>query len=823
MDDSELLKIFWTEVRDYLERMNNLILALEMSLDDDDAGGFVERLRELNRLAHSMKGAARSVGEEGVEQLGHHMEEILDASLTRGLALTPGVCDLLYDALDLVTGRAEGHEIPAEQLERVTREMTQLVEENAIDDAEVLHLPPEDMSPPTQTNGNRDPRHTSDEFPVVRLENNDEGTDDPPPSASQPATNDDEDTEPTRPTNAPDPPVPPQPNPNASRTQAMTTLMRTVEDSTVRVAVEKLDKLMAESSELLVTRLQSEDRRTSINKLRRHYTQWAREWRKVRAAYVRLSRRLQHEEVSDDLRILLDFLETNQKYLSATARRVNALSTAVANDNMQLTTLTDEIQNSISAMRLVPFETIIGSLQRSLRDAARQTGKEVYLDVVGGNTEIDKTVLEQLKDPIMHLIRNAVDHGIEDTATRVKAGKAPSGWVFLTIETRGSEIQIHVGDDGRGVDPDGVRMAAVERGLLTAAAAANLTDDEARTLIFHPGLTTRSRVTAISGRGVGMDVVLTRVEGLRGRVGLASESGKGTTFTLSVPVSLTRIRSVLLQLGPEQYAIPALSVQRMVRLPRDTAYTVEGRSVVNIGEQTLPLVSLGEMLRAPISSRQPQREDLTVVVLSAGDRQVAFEVDDLLSERELVLKPLGTELENTRYVSGAALLGSGEVVIVLDANDLVRGAFGGAANLPTVTSGRDITTRTSTSTMAQVRRIRVLIADDSITTRTLEKNILETAGYDVRVAYDGVQAWDLLIEHEFDVVVSDVEMPRMDGLDLTRHIKSHPATKDIPVILLTSLQKPEHRNAGLNAGADAYLVKSKFDQGDLLRTIQSVV
>ena len=810
MDDSELINIFWTEVRDYLERMNALILALEMSLDDNDAGGFVERLRELNRLAHSMKGAARSVGEAGVEQLGHHMEEILDASLTRGLALTPGVCDLLYDALDLVTARANGDDIPAEQLTLVTGAMAAIVAEKSLDDADVLHLPPEDTAtPPRRTNGNRVHRHTSDEFPVVRLDETDTDEKRIPErdTGGVPVVAED-----TPPSDADAKPM---------RTQAMTALMRPVED-TVRVAVEKLDKLMAESSELLVARLQSEDRRASINQLRKLYTRWAREWRAVRAAYVRLSRRLQHEQISDDLRTLLEFLETNQKYLNDSARRINLLSAAIANDNMQLTTLTDEIQHSISAMRLMPFETVLGSLQRSLRDAARQTGKQVYLDVVGGHTEIDKTVLERLKDPIMHLVRNAVDHGIEDPETRVVAGKAASGWVVLTVETRGSEIQIHISDDGRGIHPEGVRAAAVECGLLTAAAAANLTDDEAQALIFHPGLTTRNTVTAISGRGVGMDVVRTHVEGLRGRVVLSSEQGQGTTFTISVPVSLTRIRSVLLELGPEQYAVPALSVMRMVRLPRDEAYTVEGRPMVNLGEQTLPLVSLGEMLGAPISRQPEQADDLCVLVLSAGDRQVAFEVDDLLSERELVLKPLGAELDNTRYVSGAALLGSGAVVIVLDTNDLVRGALGSGNVASVLSTGRTIINRTTT-TVPVVRRLRVLIADDSITTRTLEKNILETAGYDVRVAYDGVQAWEMLSEKPFDVVVSDVEMPRMDGLDLTRRIKSHPATKHIPVVLLTSLQKPEHRNAGLNAGADAYLVKSKFDQGELLRTIQSVV
>jgi two-component system chemotaxis sensor kinase CheA len=793
MDNTELIQIFWTEVCEYIEHMNAMIMTLEMSTPDVDAGNFVENLRELNRLAHSMKGAARSVGIGEVEQLGFHMEEIFDASLKRGLALTPEICDLLYDALDLVQQRADGEDVPPDALEEVIGNLEGVIKNADLPGTDVVHIdePAETQEALPPTNGNH---HPSDEFPMVTTGN----------GAALALTPEPPSTEETIEV------------PTTQPTTALPQLLRPTEE-TVRVAVEKLDKLMAQSSELLVTRLQSEERRHNISDLRRRYGKWAREWRSVRAAYIRLARRLQDESASEDLRLLFDFLETNQRYLQETNREINALSGAVAGDAMRLSTLTDELQNSISSLRLVPFESILGNIQRVLRDAARETGKEVHLDVIGGQTEIDKTVLESLKNPIMHLIRNAVDHGIEPAAERQQIGKPDNGWIYLTVETRGSEIIVYIGDDGRGIDVERVRESAVANGIITETAAAALSDDEARALIFRPGLTTRDEVTPISGRGVGMDVVRTRVEGLRGRVSVMSEMGRGTTFVLSVPVSLTRIRSVLLTVGGEQYAVPALSVQRMERLPLDAAYTAEGRTVVNIGEHTYPLVALGPMLGAP--PRQGKKTVLRVVVLTVGDRQVAFEVDDLTSERELVLKPLGPELENTRYVSGAALLGGGDVIIVLDANDLVRAATG--TDMPELVDGEDpIDAAMPDATLV---RLRVLIADDSITTRTLEKNILETAGCDVRVAFDGVQAWEQLAEHDFDVVVSDVEMPRMNGFELTERIRSSPAHRHLPVILLTSLNKPEHKEAGLNAGADAYLIKSRFDQDELLRTIQSVL
>jgi two-component system chemotaxis sensor kinase CheA len=285
----------------------------------------------------------------------------------------------------------------------------------------------------------------------------------------------------------------------------------------------------------------------------------------------------------------------------------------------------------------------------------------------------------------------------------------------------------------------------------------------------------------------------------------------GTTVTLNVPVSLTRIRCILLELGEAWYAIPSAVVGRMLTLSRESVFTAEGRDMVVIGGQPVPLVALSTVLRVPGSAGDDER--VHVLLLHSGSKSIAFEVDELLSEQELVLKPLGRELARAPLIAGAALLGTGSVVIVLDANDLVRAASGSV--LPRK--------RAAVESVPKQRRVQVLVVDDSITTRTLEKNILETAGFDVSVAIDGVEAWSMIADHDFDVVISDVEMPNMNGLDLTTAIKNHPHYGHLPVILLTSLGKPEQREAGLRAGADAYLIKSQFDQGELLTLIQSVL
>ncbi|MBC8100643.1 MAG: response regulator, partial [Armatimonadetes bacterium] len=574
-----------------------------------------------------------------------------------------------------------------------------------------------------------------------------------------------------------------------------------------------LDTLMGEATELLVARMHAEAQQRSLADVRRMHAKWAREWRSVRAAYIRLMRRVQaqQEQISPELGMMLKFLELNQRYLTESSRRLTVLAQTMTQDTLHLTALSDQLQDDISAMRLVPFETIASGFQRAIRDLARELGKQVQFELNGATVEIDKTVLETLKDPMMHLLRNAVDHGIGTPSERDLAGKPAVGQIRIGVEQRGGEIVITVSDDGRGIDLQRVRRAIVRQKLLSEPEAQALNDEEAQFYIFHPGLSTTERVTAVSGRGIGMDVVRDRVEGLRGRISIRSLPGEGTSITLHVPVSLTRIRCILLQVGEQVLALPAAAVRRMQTLPRDAIFTAEGQALLMMDGQAVPCVTLGALLAIPSSVYV--EDTAQIVLVQAANRLIAFEVDALLNDQELVLKPLGRELAGARYISGAALTATGEVVMVLNANDLVRGATGTA--LPRRAAPTVVTPIQQT--------LRVLVVDDSITTRTLEKNILETAGFETSVAIDGLEAWALLHEREFDVLISDVEMPRMNGLELTSLLRQDAKLRDMPVILLTSLAKPEQREAGLRAGADAYLVKSQFDQGELLRTIQSVL
>ena len=768
--DTDLLHIFRDEVSEYLETLNTMLMQIETASAD------AESLRELNRVAHSMKGASRAVGLKVVETIAHYMEEVFDAAKNQNLELAPEVCDLLYDGLDLIQNVVDGNDNNEEALAMVVSQLERVILGSALE---------EEPSPEVYTNGKETP----------------------PPVESENIYQQDTAEVIRHPTE--------MKIPTDISGETSTILLRSAEES-IRVPVSKLDRLMAEVSELLVARMQADARLEEIHELRQLHTRWRREWQGIRSAYIRLARRLQDEggEIGDDVATIFKFLETNQRHLTTANQQLTGLVQSVGKDNLRLTTLSDQLQDDVSGMRMVAFESLLGGFQRIVRDLARDTGKLIHFDVEGMIVELDKTVLDALKDPIMHLLRNAIDHGIETPELRERHDKPPTGRVTLEVEQRGSEIIVRVSDDGNGIDPTAIRNKAIQSGVLSSSEAEGLSDDDLRSLIFHPGLTTTEHVTHISGRGIGMDVVRDRVESLRGRVSVHSVMGSGTTITLNVPVSLTRIRCVLLEIGEETYAIPSAVIVRMTTKPRAEVFSAENRDMIVLDEHPVPLVSMSSVIGIP--GAPPSLDEFTLLALRAVDRTIAFEVDALQSERELVLKPLGPEIARAPFVSGAALLGTGEVVIVLDANDLVRSA-----------TGRSLPVRRAIASASAApvdeKRLKVLVVDDSITTRTLEKNILETAGFNVSIAIDGAEAWQKVNEEHFDIVISDVEMPRMTGLELVKLIKTNDHTAHIPVILLTSLGKPEHQEAGLKAGANAYLVKSSFDQGELLTMIRRVI
>ena len=477
-----------------------------------------------------------------------------------------------------------------------------------------------------------------------------------------------------------------------------------------------------------------------------------------------------------------------------------------------LTQVLHQLQERTMQVRMVPLSTITDSLRRAVRDAARSLGKEVHWEVRGGDTELDRGVLRQISDPLMHLLRNAVDHGIEAPLIRVTAGKPAIGTVRVHAMQLGAEVVIAVSDDGGGIDLDQVRSSAAARGLEVDG----LDEDRLLQLIFRPGVSTAERVTELSGRGVGLDVVRAGVEAVRGRVEVHAELGKGTEFRLVVPITLAVLPCMLVESAGQRYAIPMHSVMHVQTRAGAAVTEVEGRTVLRLKEGVADVFDLAQVLWG-VSERPPESGYL--VVLSVTARRDAFIVERLIGQRDVVVKNLGGLLPRFGLLAGASVEPDGSILLVLDAQGLIDSAAGsGKATAAQGASAPDVEAEIEADS-----RSSILIVDDALTVRELERSILERAGYDVRVAGDGAEALARLAEARVDLVLTDLEMPLMDGFALTEAIRADHRWGNLPVLILTSRSSDEDRRRGLEAGADGYIVKSAFDEGALLAAIVRVL
>ncbi|HVF73919.1 MAG TPA: hybrid sensor histidine kinase/response regulator [Acidimicrobiales bacterium] len=468
----------------------------------------------------------------------------------------------------------------------------------------------------------------------------------------------------------------------------------------------------------------------------------------------------------------------------------------------ELSHVLNELQEKTMRARMVPVATITDNLHRAVRDVARSCGKDVHWEVRGDDTELDRSVLEQLADPLLHLVRNAVDHGIETAAEREAAGKPAQATVRLHAMQLGSEVILAVSDDGGGIDVGRVRDEASRRGADTTA----LSDEETLYLIFRSGLSTAEFISDVSGRGVGLDVVRTAVDATRGRIDVRSTPGEGTEFRIVVPITLAVLPCLLVEAGGRCYALPLHSVLVAQDAEHAPLRHAEGRLSVQVGSQAVPVSDLGAVLGADEPAEGP------VVVVSGVTRRHAFRVDRLVGQRDVVVKGLGRLLPRLDVLAGASVEPDGSILVVLDAPGLIDRA-------------RSRRERPSTSgpALSTPRRGTILVVDDAMTVRELQRSILERAGYAVRTADDGVSALARLAEEPADLVMTDVEMPRMDGFALTEAIRAQPSTATIPVLILTSRAGDEDRQRGLEAGADGYIVKSAFDESGLLAAVERLL
>jgi two-component system chemotaxis sensor kinase CheA len=575
--------------------------------------------------------------------------------------------------------------------------------------------------------------------------------------------------------------------------------------SSVRIAAERLDALLAHSGELLVAWHRLESRRGELGALRELVSRWKAAYRRDPLA----------------LRSLLDASAGSARRGRAEGRAhtgtwemlhrlekdLERLDGGITQDGRLLGQAATRLSDDVHRVRMLPFAEACAGLERVVRDLGRASGKQLDLLIDSGGVELDRSILEALKDPLLHLVRNAVDHGVETPALRRAAAKTSRGRITVSAALCGDRVEVVVEDDGRGLDLAALREQVRKKGL------AEPTDErELARVVFEPGFSTATLITDVSGRGLGLDVVKNRLEALNGTVDLSSQAGRGTRFILSVPLTLTTVRTVLFTAGGQVFALAGTSIDRVERVRWSDLDAVQGRRVLTVGASVIPVVALADVLAIPNETPVADGQPVPVLIVASGETRVACVVDQVLAEHEIVVKSLGPRLSGMRAISGGTILPSGAVALLLNAAHLVRNALGRASSHASPESGAP-----------ERARARVLVVDDSITIRALQRSILEAAGYEVTIAVDGDNAWQLLQERGTDLIVSDVEMPCMDGFELTAAVRGSPRFRDVPVVLVTGRESDADKARGMQVGANAYLVKSAFDQTTLLDTIAQLL
>jgi two-component system sensor histidine kinase and response regulator WspE len=467
------------------------------------------------------------------------------------------------------------------------------------------------------------------------------------------------------------------------------------------------------------------------------------------------------------------------------------------------------------ACRMRPFADGVEGLPRMVRDLARSLGREVKLEIVGGATRVDRDILAKLDAPLGHLLRNAIDHGVESVDARVAAGKAPEGLVRVEARHSAGALHIIVSDDGAGVDLAKLREAIVARKLTTRDASQALSDAELLEFLFLPGFTMKGTVTDVSGRGVGLDAVADMVKQVRGTVRVSSQAGKGTRFQLVLPVTLSVVRTLLVDIAGEPYAFPLAYIVRTLKLPKNKIEMLEGRQHFEFDGQHIGLVTARQVFAADAPAASG--DDLPVIVVGDQHHAYGLVVDRFLGERELVVQPLDAQLGKIKDIAAGALMEDGSPVLIVDADDMIRSMD------KLVSGGRLATVPQGPATGTAKKRKRVLVVDDSLTVRELERKLLGNRGYDVEVAVDGMDGWNAVRTGHFNLVVTDIDMPRMDGIELVSLITKDPNLKSVPVMIVSYKDRDEDRQRGLEAGAAYYLTKGSFHDETLLQAVVDLI
>ena len=762
--DPAMLDLFQAEVETHVAVLNDGLLALENN------PGATDQLEALMRAAHSIKGGARIVGLDAAVKVAHAMEDCFVAAQKGAVSLGSEQIDILLRIVDILINIAESiHDGETDWLSRHSEEIDHLMAAMTA----IIH-----GDAPIPVSPVKEPL-VQDPVPIVPMD-----------SESEFSLAKTEDLK----------PVPKE------TTEKSPALPKSGElDRTVRVTATKIERLMGQAGEVVVGAGWLPTFSESLLELKRNHLELLTLLEGLQDTIVRKEKYVQaqdlvaraREKTKDCTLQLADRLNQFDIFTGATAA------------------LSDRIYHEVISVRMRPFADGVQGFPRLVRDLARDLGKKVRLEIKGKGTEVDRDILEKLDAPLNHLIRNAVDHGIESPEERVAAGKAETGLLRLEASHRSGMLMITVKDDGRGIDLEKLRQKIVQKKMTTEEMATQMTEAELMEFLFLPGFSTARNVTEISGRGVGLDVVHNMVHEVGGVVRAVSNPGEGLTFHIELPLTLSVVRTFLVEIAGEPYAFPLARIDRCLELSPSDIDIVEDRQYFRFDNNNIALLDIHNVLE--LETPLENREKLFVVVLSDRLNAYGLAVDKFLGECDLVVRPLDIRLGKVPDISSVAVMLDGAPVLIFDVEDLVR-------SIDNLLAGRRLRKLNQGLEAIEAQKLkRILVVDDSFTVREMERKLLESKGYQVDTAVDGVDGWNAVRTGSYDMVISDVDMPRMNGIEFVNQIKRHAQLKSIPVIIVSYKDKEEERLAGLQAGANYYLTKSSFQDDSFIRAAVNLI
>ncbi|EAJ7389697.1 response regulator [Campylobacter upsaliensis] len=744
-DMQEILEDFLVEAFELVEQIDHDLVELESNPED------LELLNRIFRVAHTVKGSSSFLNFDVLTKLTHHMEDVLNKARHGELKITPDIMDVVLESIDRM------------------KTLLNSIRDNGNDSAIGMDIGPICARLTAISEGDVSAVASVSEEPKVE-----------PKEEVVPA--------------APEPSVEPDVDVNQ------------LSDSEVEAEIERLLKVRKAEDQAR----RAQKKKSAAPTTPKPATETGGE-KKVPASggggggmdqTIRVEvKRLDHlmnligELVLGKNRLLKIYDDVEERYEGE--KFLEELNQVVS----QLSIITTDVQLAVMKTRMQPIAKVFNKFPRVVRDLSRELGKQIELEITGEETELDKSIVEEIGDPIMHMIRNSCDHGVEDPATRKANGKPERGVVQLKAYNEGNHIVVEITDDGKGLDAAGLKMKALEKNLITEKEAEQMTDKEAFALIFKPGFSTAAKVTNVSGRGVGMDVVKTNIEKLNGVIEIDSELGKGSTFKLKIPLTLAIIQSLLVGTQEEFYAIPLASVLETVRVPIDNIYTIEGKNVLRLREEVLSLVRLSDVFG--VKQVLESGDQTYVVIIGVAESKLGIIVDTLVGQEEIVIKSMGDYLQNIQGIAGATIRGDGRVTLIIDV-----GAMMDMAKEIKV----DIKAQLESSVKKpkeQPSDYKVLIVDDSKMDRTLMQKALEPLGISLLEATNGVEALNIVKsgEHEIDAMLIDIEMPRMDGYTLAGEIRKYSKYRNLPLIAVTSRTSKTDRLRGVEVGMTEYITK----------------